>query len=451
MTRNKKIAIASGVILIMIGISVFAFQYQFSAPQKQAEAERFVIALGSPPPNLAEQLKDKGLIRSEWAFNFALNRKGGLGKVQPGGYKISKSMTAWGIAEALTQEPYMKWVVIPEGLRKEQIAERLAGELGWTDQQKSDWVTKYTAMKYDETEGVYFPDTYLLPKDETPLQIADRLRAKFNEKFQPYADKFLKANIKWTTALKIASIVQREAAGKEDMPLIAGIIWNRLLKDMKLETDATIQYINDSRRNYLGIQCAEITPCGGQELVYVGNDAKKNGWWQPIKPADTKITSPYNTYLNKGLPPHPICNPGLDAIDAVLNSAETECLYYLHDSSRQIHCAKTYEEHQANIEQYLLETITGTITDVALSAEVITIQDQQGKEISLAVTNETKLFVNNQGKTIEAELKDFQQGMEIKTAGKRTGENSFMPTIIEGRTQASIELPTKPEIELLPK
>ena len=220
----------------------------------------------------------------------------------------------------------MKWVVIPEGLRKEQIAEILATELGWSDQEKSDWVTKYTVMNDDYIEGVYFPDTYLIPKDESGLQIAQRFIDKFNEQFAPYAEKFAAQNIKWTTALKIASLIQRETGSKEDMPLIAGIIWNRLLQGMKLDIDATLQYARGDTGN---------------------------GWWAPITVADKQIDSPYNTYLHSGLPPHPICNPGIDTIDAVLNPAKTECLYYLHDSNGQIHCAKTYEEHKANIEKYL--------------------------------------------------------------------------------------------------
>jgi UPF0755 protein len=78
------------------------------------------------------------------------------------------------------------------------------------------------------------------------------------------------------------------------------------------------------------------------------------GWWAPITADDIRnIDSPYNTYKNKGLPPFPIDNPGLEAIEATLNPAETDCLCYLHDNSRQIHCAKTLEEHQANIDQYL--------------------------------------------------------------------------------------------------
>lgn len=327
-----------GVAIIAVAAigSGIAYNSLFGSPQKQAEAERFIVPLGAV--DTFQKLHDDGFIKSAWGFQYAFKQN----EIQPGGYKISKSMNAWQIAEAL-KEPYMKWVVIPEGLRKEQIAELIGDALGWDQETKTKWVGNYTSMKYDEIEGVYFPDTYLLPKDETGLQIADRLRAKFNEKFQPYADKFVKANIKWNTALKIASIVQREAAGKSDMPLIAGIIWNRLLKDMKLETDATVQYARDSVTHY------GKAPNDVQLSGYMSD----GDWWKPIKLTDMQIDSPYNTYLNKGLPPHPICNPGLEAIDAVLNSADTECLYYLHDSSGQIHCAKTYEEHKTNIETYL--------------------------------------------------------------------------------------------------
>ncbi|MCX6721256.1 MAG: endolytic transglycosylase MltG, partial [Candidatus Staskawiczbacteria bacterium] len=205
-------------------------------------------------------------------------------------------------------------------------AEILAEELNWSEEQKNDWITKFTTMKFDYIEGVYFPDTYLIPKDENGLEIAQRFINKFNEEFAPYAKEFAAQNIKWTTALKIASLIQREAGSKDDMPLIAGIIWNRLLQGIKLGIDATLQYAR-------------------------GNTG--NGWWAPITIADKKIDSLYNTYLYSGLPPHPICNPGINTIDAVLNFAETDCIYYLHDANKQIHCAKTYAEHLKNIEKYL--------------------------------------------------------------------------------------------------
>ena len=323
MTKKLKIAITAVVIVLILIIGgLIEYNSLFGAPQKQAKTERFIVSLNSTENDVIQNLLEQGFIKSELGFRYALGKT----KIQPGGYKIAKNMNAWKIAEVIVSKPYMKWVVIPEGLRKEEIGEILAQELDWNEEQKDDWTNKYTAMQYDYFEGVYFPDTYLIPKDETGLQIAQRFIDKFNEKFATYADKFIKANIKWTTALKIASLVQREAGGKNDMPLIAGILWNRLLKGMKLEVDATVQY------------------CRGKT---------ENGWWSAIKPADKEIDSLYNTYLYKGLPPHPIANPGINAIDAVLNSTETECLYYLHDKNRQIHCAKTYEEHLENIKQFL--------------------------------------------------------------------------------------------------
>ncbi len=336
--KLKLVIIIAGTILILAG-GVVAYNSLFGAPQQRAELERFIVPLNASQQDTIQELYTQGLIKSERGFSYALKTQ----EIQPGAYKISKSMNAWALVREL-KEPYMKWVVIPEGLRKEQIGEILAKELGWDQKKKSDWITKYTAMNGDYIEGVYFPDTYLISGDEALLQIAQRFINKFNEKFQPYADGFAKANVKWTTALKLASIVQREAAGKDDMPLIAGIFWNRLLmQNMKLETDATIQYVRDNVLHY------GEAPQGTQPTHYTS----EGSWWTPIKPADKNIESPYNTYRNAGLPPHPISNPGVEAISAVLHPAVTECLYYLHDSSGQIHCAKTYAEHQKNIEQFL--------------------------------------------------------------------------------------------------
>jgi UPF0755 protein len=180
----------------------------------------------------------------------------------------------------------------------------------------------------DYFEGVYFPDTYLIPVAETPLQVAQRLQAQFQTEFAPYAAEALKDNIKWTTALTLASIIQREAATPADMALVSGILWNRLLASppMKLQVDSTVQYA-------------------------IGN--AQNGWWPTITPADEAIDSPYNTYLNSGLPPHPISDPGLDAINAALNPASTSCLYYISDASGTIICTTTYAGQQANIQEYL--------------------------------------------------------------------------------------------------
>jgi UPF0755 protein len=224
----------------------------------------------------------------------------------------------------LATRPHFVTVVIPPGLRKEETAAILTEDLHWTSMQEETFMSASTSDDY--AEGVYFPDTYLIPPDEMPITTVSRLAGNFNLKFSSYQKAALAKNIKWTVLLTMASIIQREAADSNDMALISGILWNRLDTKMPLDVDSTVQYARGDTGN---------------------------GWWAPLAVTDLKIVSPYNTYIHTGLPPHPIDSPGLDAIDAALNPQKTDCLYYLHDSSRVIHCAATYEEHQANVKEYL--------------------------------------------------------------------------------------------------
>ncbi|MBL7154966.1 MAG: endolytic transglycosylase MltG [Candidatus Portnoybacteria bacterium] len=323
MTKNKnkkKIAIAGGIILL-IGATIGAYQFLFSAPEKEFRWERIVINLDTTEEELIPRLKEQGYIRSEWAFKLTLKIRGLEGTLKPGGYKISKTWSAWSLALALANFRYQNWIVIPEGLRKEEMAEIAQKELGWTEDTKEEF------LNYAK-EGYLFPDTYLLQVlnfEDAGKQTAKRMESNFDEKCQTIFKEFKKQNIRNDTAIILASIIQREAANKEDMPLIAGIIWNRWLKDMKFEIDATVQYA-------LG---------------------KPENWWPIIKPADYKFDSLYNTYICKGRPPGPICNPGLAAIEAVAYSEESDYLYYLHDKEKKIHPASTYEEHLENIKTFL--------------------------------------------------------------------------------------------------
>ncbi|MDO8566123.1 MAG: endolytic transglycosylase MltG [Candidatus Moranbacteria bacterium] len=325
MSKEKKFGIIAGAVLIAIAGLFIMNRVFFNAPQSQEEKTVFIMNRSQTETQTLDKLKTQGLIRNKWAFKLVLFLK--HNKIEPGGYTVSKSMSAWQIANKLISAPDMKWVVIPEGLRKEQIGEKLAETFDWSDEELGKWNTEYTKMRIDYIEGTYFPDTYLIPVNEGGFKMAERMTRRFDEKFAPYISQFAQQNILWTTGLKLASIIQREAGGKDDMPLIAGVMWNRLDQNMNLEIDATVQYAR-----------------GKAEA----------GWWAPVTSGGIQsIDSPYNTYKNKGLPPFPISNPGIDAIEAVLHPVETDCLYYLHDSDRQIHCAKTFEEHKENIEKYL--------------------------------------------------------------------------------------------------
>ncbi|MEK7169473.1 MAG: endolytic transglycosylase MltG [Patescibacteria group bacterium] len=321
MTRKSIIIIVSPIVVI--GGLYYLF---FSAPGGNSEPERFVVPLNATRSQTIKSLSDQRFIKTSLGVNIALLTRGKFGTIAPGGYKISKNQNAFQTAGILTKEPYMKWAVIPEGERKEQIANQLSKILGWNNETKNEFLNGYMKIGQDYKEGVYFPDTYLLPKDETGEEIALRFIAHFQNKFGPLYPQFTKDNVRWPTAIKIASLIEREAGKNEEMPLVAGIIWNRLLQGMPLAIDATIQYAK-------------------------GN--AENGWWTPLVKGDTKLDSLYNTYFYKGLPPTPISNPGLPAIEAVLKPEKTSCLYYLHDNDGIIHCSKTYAEHQANIEKYL--------------------------------------------------------------------------------------------------
>jgi UPF0755 protein len=150
--------------------------------------------------------------------------------------------------------------------------------------------------------------------------MSDQFDKEFSDQFEKY-----NGGLSLEEVVTLASLVQRESRNAREMPLVAGIILNRLGLDMKLDIDAALQYQLGTSKD----------------------------WWPQISSADKSVDSGYNTYLRKGLPVAPICDPGIAALNAVLLPQENDYLYYLHDSSGAIHCAKTYQEHLNNINKYL--------------------------------------------------------------------------------------------------
>ncbi len=221
--------------------------------------------------------------------------------------------------------PSMRIVRIEEGMRKEEIVQVMAEKLNWDQKDKDDFVNMHLALNTPDLEGRYFPKTYLIHKDEDPSGVTAIMFHEFATQIdkihKPKSNEIINSDV----VIKIASIIQREAGGKHDMRLISGIIWNRLFKGMKLQMDATLQYAKGS---------------------------EQDGWWRRVHPEDKKIESSYNTYVNKGLPPGAIANPGIDALSAAYNPTKTECLFYLHDKKGRIHCSKTYTEHKKNVSIY---------------------------------------------------------------------------------------------------
>ncbi|MDP2860210.1 MAG: endolytic transglycosylase MltG [bacterium] len=314
-------------LLFLIFLLFIVDRMLFGPTGASKETDIFVVPQGKEDFDIAQALKEENFIKSEGAFQLLINFFAKEEEIKPGGYRLYTKMNARQILTKITGKQDLFWVTVSSCPRKEQVGEKLAEALGWDKEKLEKWNALYKDTKPDYFEGVYYPDTYLIPTDESEVQIAERFINRFNEKFAPLADKFVEKNIKWTTGLKIASLIAREAAGTEDMGLISGIIWNRLLKNMPLQIDATMQYTLGKNIN--------------------------GSWWGGINLTEKQNDSPYNSYLYKGLPPTPICSPNIEIIEAVLSPEKTDCLYYLHDIYKEIHCAKTYKDHKANIGKYL--------------------------------------------------------------------------------------------------
>lgn len=234
--------------------------------------------------------------------------------------------------------PYMRFVHIPAGLRREETAQRFKQALAWSPAQVKAFIDAAPHDARGALDGYYMPGDYFVRFDATGANVAHQMQDSFNEKVGsevlPQAlakkssknDVAFKQKINLDTAVRIASIIQREAGGKSDMNLISGIIWNRIFRGMDLEMDATLQYVKGTSTN----------------------------WWPQVKSADKYIDSPFNTYQNGGLPPTAISNPGISAIAAAYNPQKTDCIFYLHDNDGQIHCTSNYKAHKENVQKYLI-------------------------------------------------------------------------------------------------
>jgi len=273
---------------------------------------------------IAQNLEEEGLVRSSLAFQFIAAKLGISRQIQAGDFRLNPGMSLEEIAQELTLGTLDRWITLIEGWRREQMAAEIAAEL---EGEKSLFNQVEFLNLTKNLEGKLFPDTYLIPKEVDAQKVVNYLTANFDKKTKDL-------NVNQQTLI-LASIVEREAKFAEDRPIVAGILLNRLNSGMPLQADATVQYAIATKRCSLGV-----------------NSCDK--WWpKSLTKEDLRINSPYNTYLYTGLPPAPICNPGMASIKASLNPQKTDYWFYLSGEEGQTHYAKTFEEHNANIERYL--------------------------------------------------------------------------------------------------
>lgn len=244
------------------------------------------VEYGMPVSELSRRLKSEGVIVSEFIFVRTLSATGIDKRIKAGRYKINKK---FGMFDALIKF-YRGEITgikfkVPEGATSEYIAQELEAS---SITSKTEFINY---VKQNKLNGFLLPDTYFLSKNMPAGAVAETIFENFKKNFPEYSsDDFYKKLI-------LASIVEKEASDKLERRIIAGIFYNRLKRGMKLESCATVRY-------------AINKPTA------------------PLTVKDLRFKSAYNTYINHGLPPEPICNPGSDAIKAVLNPLKTDLLYF---------------------------------------------------------------------------------------------------------------------------
>lgn len=294
------------------------------------------VAQGATAVQVASQLHSMGLLPNGALLTNYLRYRGLDTGIDAGQYILDGGMTIREIAAILqkAQAKVFSFTIV-EGWRREQIVEALrksdyetiADAFLLRTQQWSQQDPQPGALPFDATmEGYLFPDTYSLPPDLTADDLVNAMLDNFLQRFNDdLRNGIQQQGLTLHQAVTLASIVEREAILPEERPIIGSVFFNRLTLGMKLEADPTVQYA-------LGQQ-----PDGS--------------WWKaPLSLLDLDFDSPYNTYLQAGIPPGPIANPGLASLHAIAFPEDTPYLYFRAkcDGSGGHAFAVTFEEHEAN-------------------------------------------------------------------------------------------------------
>lgn len=313
-------AFKSGIMGLMIGalVALLLFGLWFANGLRgiSGAAREFVIPKGERRIEIAQRLQEEGVIRSwpHFVMLSYLQRR----VILAGQFTLSPEDRVTTILRTLSSEEKRHQVVtIPEGWRREQIADELTKK----GVDRAEFLSLTEGL-----EGRLFPDTYFISATPKVQEVVSKLTTNYfdrTKELQPTREQLI-----------IASIVEREAQRDDERALIAGIYTHRLNIGMKLEADPTVQY--------------------GRDTNLIKSGAPPKEYWQPITVADYQgIISSYNTYRIAGLPPGPIANPGIKSIEAAVRPAATSAVYFFHTGDGNIITSKTHDEHLVNKRRYL--------------------------------------------------------------------------------------------------
>ncbi len=280
------------------------------------ESKIFSVEKGENVFQMAENLEREGLIKNRYFFVLYTLKQGKTRNLQAGDYELSPAMNIAEIAQKIISGDIAKEkITIIEGWNLKDI--------GFYFERKGMFQAEELYDERADLEGYFFPDTYEIRKGESLEEIINKAVENFNKKLSPELREEIKRQEKTISEIvTMASLIEKEVKTKEDKELVSGILWKRLKNGIPLQVDATITYITGKKTTKISIE-------------------------------ETQIDNPYNTYKYKGLPPGPICNPGLESIMAAIYPQESEYWYYLSTPAGKTIFSKTLKEHNLAKRKFL--------------------------------------------------------------------------------------------------
>jgi UPF0755 protein len=279
---------------------------------------------------IAGRLAEAGVIRSETAFLALTVVRGSMRQLKAGEYEIPKGGSTYDVVRLLESGKVRQHPVLhPEGATVSELArvlenERLASAQAVAKVAADPQFLTSMGIPGPSVEGYLFPDTYQFVRGMAPEEMLGRMVQRMRTKLTPdLVDKARSRGLNVHQLLTLASIVEREAVAREEMRTISAVFWNRMKIDMPLQADPTVQYAVAKER-------AALTR------------------------ADLQLDHPYNTYRRTGLPPGPIASPSLAAIQATLDPAPVNFLFFVAIDERRHHFSSTIDEHNAAVARYRL-------------------------------------------------------------------------------------------------
>lgn len=317
-----------GTLFILVLILAGAAAWVIRTPYGPAQETFVEIAPHTGTAAVASQLERAGVIRSRYGFDLLRPLLGG--RLQAGEYRFDHPVPMTEVYRRIARgDIYTRALTIPEGYNIFDIAQAVQNQGFGTreaflaaEQQHTELIAQWLprdAPRPASLEGYLFPDTYYFPRKATPLQILTAMVRRFHQVATRLG---MTGDVNRTVIM--ASLIEKEVSQPEERPLVAGVFVNRLAKGMPLATDPTVIYA---------------------ALL-------QDRWRGTIYASDLASPSPYNTYKHTGLPPGPICNPGIASLRAALSPAQTDYLYFVSDAAGHSRFSASLKEHAQQVEAY---------------------------------------------------------------------------------------------------